>query len=181
MIPKITTFQSRLGTVHDNIRRKAINNSLRLISIPTEVLRFKNTKNQEGDVITRVIEEASLIHVVFQKIENVPIRLLEKNGEKFVLTSLINAFADENAKQQYLVTAVEQLTIGDILCRVFLPTSVNNKPTVLLLEVVEVLGTIGTHSLITCNYQTTLLTQDLNQEMIDVIADFAVRRKRINY
>ena len=175
---RYVNYQARAATIQDNIRRKLIKNQASLIGIPEEIISIKTTKNRDGDIITRIVNKALTANVVFPPMTDVPIRYLKKDDHNvWSITSLISAFAEDN-QQIYTVTSDNTLDVDDIIVRTFL---MNDKANVVCLEVKEVLATFGGNSIISNNYKVALYTQDLPQQMVDIIVDFAKRRQQVQY
>jgi hypothetical protein len=186
-------FQARAAMIQDNIRRKLIRNSNSLIGMPQEVIAIKTTNTREGDIESRIVEESFTANVVFPPLIGIPVRCLErKKDDVWTITSLVNAHSEENT-EKYLVMSDKTLHFNDIICRTFL-MDMDNKGddcglgrgcsgmvNVLCLEVSEVLADFGGNSVINKQYKTVLYTQELPQELINVIVDYAIRRHDLRY
>lgn len=177
----IRDFQARLGMKHDNLKRRLADNRKELVGIPTDCIRISLTTNDEGDIISNKVREASIINVVFPPLKDVPIRMIDSENGNYKITSAINAFANEN-QQVYLVTAPRNcpLTKDDLLVRVMLDSEMD-KPIVLVFKVADCFGTFGSQSLIGLKYQLVVYEENLSTEIENAIIDFAKRRLNIGY
>lgn len=175
--------QARLGRIHDNIRRKIINLNNQLISIPVECIHITNKKKRNGDEVTHVVQKAEVCHIVFPKMENLPLRSISKKDgtNTYAFSSLIDIFKDENQKQFFIIKSKERLTVGDIIVRCIFPDVPDGVIDVLILEVKNPLGTLGATSIIELEYNCSLVTKDLPEDIQQMIVDWAVRRSKIDY
>jgi hypothetical protein len=177
-------FQTRIETKHDNIRRKIIDNMLGIQGHLTDTIRFKVTKNREGDVMQRLIEEADIIPISFPPMKDVPIIDLKKEDGQYTLTSLVSAVGalEQEVPQYYIINAPRyaRLETGDIIFRVFIEPGAEY-PNVLGLQLTEKLGTIGANALILVSYKCAIYTENLNEKIVQVIGEMAKRRLHIKY
>ena len=73
-------FQARLGVCHDNIKRKLLDNNIELLGVPTDCIRIKVKKNDEGDKISSKIEKADIVNIIFPPLVDVPYRYIKKSN-----------------------------------------------------------------------------------------------------
>ncbi len=171
--------QARLGKINDKIAKKLFNHANKLISTPTECLRMSVKKSVEGDAITQVVSKAEICHVVFPKMESVPLRTLTKeDGTKsYAISSLVSAYADDTQPQLFAIKSAENLNVDDLLCKVYFnnESSIENL-NLLILNVTEILGTFGASAIVEKSYKCALYTQELPKELKDMIIEWAQRR-----
>lgn len=177
----IRDYQARLGMKQDSIKRKLVANRTELAGIPTDCIRISLTLNDEGDILTSKVREASVINVVFPPLKDVPIRMINSESGEYKITSAINAFANEN-QQVYLVTCPRNcpLTKDDLLVRVMLDSEMD-KPIVIVFKVADCFGTFGSQALIGLKYQLVVYEENLSTEIENAIIDFAKRRLNVGY
>jgi hypothetical protein len=179
------TFQSRIATKQDNIRRKLNDNLLSWTGLICDCIRIKTTTNREGDPMQHIVEEATIESITFPPMKDVPIRdLINKDGQ-YTLTSLISSVVSAEQGEEKDFYAIQaprnsKLRVGDLLFRVFLEPDAKF-PSVLPLEISEKLGTIGGNSMISNSFKVVICTQELPQKIIDVIAAMAKRRWHIKF
>lgn len=178
------TWQQRLAMKQDNIRRKLIDLQIEQIGAPTDCIRLRLTRNDEGDIKTAVIALADVIPVVFPPMEDVPYRRIGGNIEDgFTVNSLVNAAAEEN-KEQYQIVVPHNVYLvpDDLIIRVMLdPTDTPNHPLILCLQVTEALGTFGGAMIIKSKYNTTLYNHELSKDTLEIISKMAERRLHLGY
>ena len=170
----------------DTVSKICSDNNLEIIGSPTDCIRIKDKKNDEGDPISSVIEKADVVSVNFPPIIDVPYRYIRKTNnvgdrDSYQITSLVAATTDEDQKN-YEITAPHksQLDIGDLICRVFLDDE-QTLPIVLVMQVTEMLGTIGSSAMISHKYKCTIPMTEIKKEIIEVIAELAQRRLKIRF
>jgi hypothetical protein len=179
------TFQSRIATKQDNIRRKLNDNLLTWVGLACDCIRIQTYTNREGDPLQHIVKEATIENIVFPPLRDVPIRdLIDKDGQ-YTLTSLVSSVVSPDQgedKDYYIVSAPRnsKLSVNDLLFRVFLEPEARF-PSVLPLEVSEKLGTIGGNSMISNSFKVAICTQELPQKIVDVIVAMAKRRGYIKF
>ena len=67
-------FQSRLDAKHSIIKRKLLINQTELAGNPTDIIRLRIVRNDEGDIESRIVSKADVINVIFPSLTEVPIR-----------------------------------------------------------------------------------------------------------
>lgn len=178
------TWQQRLAMKQDNIRRKLIDLQIEQIGSPTDCIRLRLGRNDEGDVKTREIALADVIPIVFPPMEDVPYRRIGGNIEEgFTVNSLVNAASEDNKeKYQIIVPHSVYLVPDDLIIRVMLdPQDTPNHPSILCLQVTEALGTFGGAMIIKSKYNTTLYNEELSSNILAIISKMAERRIFLGY
>lgn len=176
------TYQDRLAQKLDLKRRKLIDLAISHAGSATDAIRVRLSKNDEGDIISRVIEKADVIHVVFPPMEDVPYRRLsaDKNSP-YEITSPV-ASAEDDSKKFYEIYTTHNAVLlpDDLIIRVMQDPEVDT-PIILCLQVLEPLGTFGGTMLIKHKYKTDLYNETLSKEVIDVIYEMVKRRIFLGY
>jgi hypothetical protein len=181
---RLSTLQSRLGQKQDNLRRKLIDNQLRLIGFISDGIRLRARKTFEGDSASWIVSAADVIQVVFPPLNEVPFRKIKKDRDStsWQLTSLIGAFEDDMQQKAYTLQIPYQfdIDVGDLIFRIFIDEA-QQYPIILCLQVTELLGTIGAQKLIMQQCKSVIPTENFPQEIIDAIQQMAERRLKIRY
>lgn len=174
---------AKLGRIHDNIRRKCLNNSMKFISTPIECLRIKNKKNDEGDIISHTVEKADLCQIVFPPMKEIPVRYIEnKDGSKDLsISSLVGMAEDGEEKKLFKINCTTALNVGDIICRYIWDDCTNEKIGVVILEITDIFGSFGATSLVMKSYNCAIYTQKLPQQLLQMLYDWAERRRKIGW
>lgn len=177
---------ARLGMKHDVIRRKVSDNNLELTGTPTDCIRIKVKKSQEGDPISSTVEKADVVNITFPPMVDVPYRYIRKQDSEggraaFAITSLVAATMDDQQKA-YEITAPHGaiLDIDDLICRVFLDPE-QELPIVLVMKVTEMLGTIGSSMMFLHKYRCTIEMSAMPEAVVSVIAEMAQRRLKVKF
>lgn len=177
------TWQARLQMKHDIIKRKCMDNLIEHEGNPTDCIRIRVKKNDEGDITDRVIEKADIVHIVFPPLKDVPYRRLYKNErtKKLEITSL-PATGEPEANEDFTIIAPhkEFLLNHDLIIRVMLDPDIET-PIILALEITEPLGTFGGSMLIQSKFKCCLYNETLSEQTLDIIAEMAKRRLNLNF
>lgn len=174
-------YNARLASKLDWMKQKLIDNQEELIGTPTDCIRIRYKKNDEGDIISRIIEKADVVSIVFPPLKDVPYRTLDDDTGSWRITSLVNANADEfNQNYEIIAPHNKDLRVGDMIFRVFVDQEMT-KPVVLGLNITESLATFGQNAIIQHKYKAAIYTEDLPKEMIDVIINMAQRRLKLKF
>lgn len=177
------TWQQRLAMKQDHIKRKIIDLQIEHEGSPTDCIRMRLKKDDEGDIQTRIIELADVIPVIFPPLKDVPYRRVGKTLDgPWTITSLPNS-ADPNSKEFYEITVPHGVYLrpDDLIIRVMLDDDTPDHPIILCLQVLESLGDFGGAMLIKSKYKTNLYNEELSQKTLEVIASMAERRLKLGY
>lgn len=177
------TWQQRLAMKQDHIKRKIIDLQISHEGAPTDCIRMRLKKDDEGDILSRVIELADVVPIIFPPLKDVPYRRLGKTLDgPWTITSL-PAAADEDAKQYYEIVAPHSVYLrpDDLIIRVMLDEDTPNNPLIICLQVLESLGDFGGAMLIQSKYKTNLYNETLSPETLSIIANMAERRLHLGY
>lgn len=179
-------FGARLGMKHDVIRRKVSDNNLEITGTPTDCIRIKVKKNQEGDTISSTVEKADVVNVNFPPMVDVPYRYIRKTDAEggraaFSITSLVAATMDDQQKAYEIIAPHGAiLDVGDLICRVFLDPE-QALPIVLVMKVTDMLGTIGSSMMFSHKYRCTIEMDAMPDQVVAVIAEMAQRRMKVKF
>lgn len=177
------TWQQRLAMKQDRIKRKIIDLQISHEGSPTDCIRIRLNKNDEGDILSRVIELADVIPVIFPPLNDVPYRRLGKTLDgPWQLDSLVDA-AEEDAKQNYEIIVPHSIYLrpDDLIIRVMLDDDTPDYPLIICLQVLESLGTFGGAMLIKSKYKTNLYNGTLSQDVLKIVSNMAERRLKLGY
>jgi hypothetical protein len=181
---KLSTLQSRLGMKNDNLRRKLIDNQLRLIGFISDCIRLKARKTYEGDSTSWIVSMTDVVQVVFPPLESVPFRKIKREKDSLIwqLSSLVGAFEDEMQQKAYTVKIPYNfdIDVDDLIFRIFIDEA-QQYPIILALQIKEALGTIGAQKLIMQEYKAVIPTETFPPEVIEAIQQMAERRLMIRY
>lgn len=185
MKPKLNTLQSRLGMVQDSLKRKLIDGSnLFLASSPVDCFLIKRKQKYNGDDISWVIKETSVIPVIFPPLTDVPFRKVHVDDEtlEWSLTSLVDAFEDGQQDKMYTIQVPwnVKVDVGDLVIRVFLDEA-QKVNAIIPMQVQMLLGTFGQMKIIMQKCACTIPTEQLPKEVIDCIREMSIRRSVIAY
>jgi hypothetical protein len=181
---KLSTLQSRLGMKNDGLRRKLIDNQLRLIGFISDCIRMRLRKTYEGDTTSYIVSAVDVVQVVFPPLEDVPYRKIKREKDSLIwqLTSLIGAFEDDMQQKAYTVQIPYNfdIDVNDLIFRIMLDEA-QQYPIILAIQIQESLGTFGAQKLIMNKYKATIPTDNFPPEIISTIQQMAERRLMIRY
>ena len=184
-------FQSRLAAKHEIIKRKVIDNQVELAGTPTDCIRIRYNKNDEGDILSRVVTKADVISVIWPPMKDVPIRKLRKKTSdgletdtvgSYEITSLVDVTEEgvnENLFKIYFPHGAD-ICAGDLIVRVFLDPDVNH-PIILAVKVSNILGTFGQLMLLWETANCVLDVEDIPEKLATVIGNMAERRMHLKF
>ena len=170
-----TSFQGRLGRKVDNLARRISDNSIRLSSHPTDMLRIHVDRDERSqDLLARTIIGAEVVPVMLPVMKDVPLRQFSREGSRDVL---IPSFYPINDAEFYTVYAPleVQLDEDDLLLRVVYKTYCD-EPYVMALQVKEVLSTIGYSSVLYNKVNVTFYDEELPDKVIEIIKEANLKR-----
>jgi hypothetical protein len=176
----VRTFQNRLGKYHDNLRRKLLDNNISLTGSAADCIRVRAKKSKQGDTVTRVVEDAEVISVIFPVLKDVPYRRMAKvdGSSSFTmetLPSIMDLFPFE-----IISTQVGKIYQGDLIFRILLEPGAL-EPMVMALEVTEPKGTFGSASMIYAKFDCVYYNEVLPPEVLETVAMLARRRMALGW
>lgn len=186
-------FQSRLAMKHGIIQRKILDNQVSLAGNPTDCIRIRYVKNDEGDIESRIVSKADIVQIIWPSLREIPIRKIHKNlpdGKidetlgSYEITSLsgIASEEDTNNSEKFKLYFEHGADInrGDLIVRVFLDPDVK-RPIILAVKVDELLGTFGQTMLLWESAICNLEMEDIPPKLANVIGQMAERRLHIKF
>ena len=181
---RVSTIQSRLAMVQDNLRRKLIDNNIYLISNPVDCIRMRLKKTYEGDVVSYLVEMCDVVSAVFPPLADVPYRKIDVDEKTHIwqLTSLISAFEDDAQEKFYTLQVPFEfnINVGDLIFRIMLDEA-QKYPIIIPIQVQELLGTFGGLKIIMNKCKATIPTDNFPQEIIQTIQQMAERRLKLGF
>lgn len=179
-IMRSTTFQARMGSRLDIIKRKLVDNSIRLSSNPTDMIRVKSVRDaRSGDLVSRTITTSEILPVILPQMENIPLRrFIAEDNKSIVIPSLYSI----NDKAYFDLYCAQEchLDIDDLLFRIIKdPTS--DIPYVMCLQVKDILSTISYGSILYSKYQVTFFDEELPRDIIDIIRKEGLKREELGW
>lgn len=188
------SFQGRLDKVLERQKIKIRDNNIKLTGTPEDVLVIKRKTTENGDLISKVIEDQKLINCIFPVLKNVPIRQITQEFEKgYKLTALVAAHGEGDKQGQgkktdnqtvlNLVVPLDAgINIGDTIIRVFVQDNINSC-SVMIFEVIELLADFSNNAPLTTTARIALSNDpvDLNKPSYQLIMAMAKRRLAANY
>lgn len=174
-----TSFQARLGRKLDNINKKAIDNSIRLSSHPTDMIRIKADRDpRSGDLISRTITDVEILPIILPIMKDIPMRRFLREGSEVLIPSL---YPIQNEEYFTIYAPVEvKLDEDDLLIRLIYVDG-TEEPYCLVLQVKEILSTIGYNSLIWNKINVTLYDEKLPNHVVNMIREAHEKRYELNW
>lgn len=175
-----TTYQARLGKKMDNIARKIFDNNIRLASQPTDMLRIKVNRDKiSQDLLSRTIVSAEIVPIIFPSMKDVPLRRLIREDGEDILVPNFYQFYDDQFWTIY-VPAEIRLDEDDLLIRIIYDPY-SEEPNVVVLQVKEILTTLGYNSIVYLSVKVTLYDESLPSEVVSIIKDANKKRVELGW
>jgi len=200
----IRTFQSRLGHFHDALRVKLTDNLISLTGQAADCIKVKCKRTRTGDIETRVVEDVTVVSIIFPPLKDAPYRRVSKSQGGMVIDSLPTAMelfpfsimaphnnsiykddlifrlfrdvADVDYAPDYLLTKPETMGMMDGI-----GSLTTQRPIILVLQVKEPLATFGVESMIWSKFNCTYSDEPLPTEMLEAVVSLANRRLALNF
>ena len=95
-IMRRTTFQARMGSRLDVIKRKVIDNSIRIASNPTDMIRVKSVRDgRSGDLISRTVTVSEVLPVILPEMQDIPLRRFITEDDKSISIPSLYSIKDK--------------------------------------------------------------------------------------
>ena len=176
-----TDFQARLGRKLDNIRKRVLDNNIRLSAHPTDMLRIAVVRDDRShDLISRTIESAEIMSIILPKMEDIPLRHLIREGKDVLIPSMYPIQQEE----YFEVYAPVQCDLheDDLLVRILYDSSPDiNNPYVMVLQVKDLLGTFGYSTLTWKKAICTFYDESLPQRVVQLIKSSILKREALDW
>jgi hypothetical protein len=196
------TFQSRLGSWHDRLRRKLTDNAISLTGQAADCIRVQFKKTKEGDIETRVVDNADVVSIIFPVLKDVPFRRLHKGPNGLRVDTLPAAV--ELFPIQIMVPHSHNIYLDNLIFRILrdqpdgiqdldyqlgsgndMLDGIHNpniaSPVIMALQVVNALGTFGIESMIWEKYDCVYYNETLPIEMLETVVELANRRFHLGW
>lgn len=176
-----TTFQSKLGRKLDKITSKVIDNNIRLTSHATDMIRILTERDERTqDVISRTIQETEVMPIILPKLDDIPMRQLKREGSEVLIPSLFT-ISQQDFFEIY-APIESNLNEDDLLVRIVYDLSPNlDEPYVFVLQVKEILVTLGYSSPMWKKCLATFYDEKLSDKVIKIIRDSIHKRELLQF
>ena len=176
---RTTSFQARLGKKLDSITRKILDDRIGLTAHPTDMLRISVKRDsRSGDLLSRTITSSEVVPIIFPKMTDVPLRQFATRDDKEVLLPSFYAFSQEQHFDLYAPIAV-QLDVDDLLIRFVY--NEDRLPWISVLQVKDILSTIGYNSILYNKLQCTFYDETLPEKVLSLIRSAIDRRELLGW
>ena len=176
---RTTSFQARLGKKLDNITRKVLDDRIGLTAHPTDMLRISVKRDsRSGDLLSRTITSSEVVPIIFPNMTDVPLRQFVTRDDKEVLLPSFYAFSQEQHFNLYAPIAV-QVDVDDLLIRFVY--NEDRLPWISVLQVKDILSTIGYNSILYNKLQCTFYDEALPEKVLSLIRSAIDRRELLGW
>ena len=176
---RTTSFQARLGKKLDNIARKVLDDRIGLTAHPTDMLRISVKRDsRSGDLLSRTITSSEVVPIIFPNMTDVPLRQFATRDDKEVLLPSFYAFSQEQHFNLYAPIAV-QVDVDDLLIRFVY--NEDRLPWISVLQVKDILSTIGYNSILYNKLQCTFYDEILPEKVLSLIRSAIDRRELLGW
>lgn len=174
-----TTFQARLGRRLDLITRKIIDNSVRLSSHPTDMIRISAKRDERSrDLISRTIKSVEILPIILPPLKDIPLRHFIREGSEIQIPSLYSI--DQQAYFEIYAPAEVKLEVEDLLFRMIYDEN-SDDPYVLCLQVKEQFATVGYSTIKMKKFWCTIYDEALPQPIIDILRRANTKREILQW
>lgn len=176
-----TDFQARLGRKMDNIRKRVLDNNIRLSAHPTDMLRIAVKRDERShDLISRTIESTEIMPIILPKMEDIPLRHLIREGKDVLIPSMYPIMQEEYFEVYAPVLC--DLHEDDLLVRILYDSSPDiNNPYILCFQCKEVLGSFGYSTLTWKKVICTIFDEALPSRVIQLIKASILKREALDW
>ena len=176
-----TDFQARLGRKMDNIRKRVLDNNIRLSAHPTDMLRISVKRDERShDLISRTIESTEIMPIILPKMEDIPLRHLIREGKDILIPSMYPIQQEEYFEVYAPVLC--DLHEDDLLVRILYDSSPDiNNPYVMVLQCKEILGTFGYSALTWKKCIVTFYDEELPQRVVQLVKASILKREALDW
>ena len=176
-----TDFQARLGRKLDNIRKRVLDNNIRLSAHPTDMLRISVKRDERShDLISRTIDSTEIMPIILPKMEDIPLRHLIREGKDVLIPSMYPIQQEE----YFEVYAPVQCDLheDDLLVRILYDDSPDiSNPYVMVLQCKEILGTFGYNTLTWKKVIVTFYDEALPQRVVQLVKASILKREALDW
>lgn len=170
-------FQSRLASHLNPIYKKLTDNLIGLVGTIHDCLHITLKKNNLGDIDSRIIDDTSVVSVVFPQLKDVPVQI--KKTASGNLVAIPYSFELQPFLEVY-VPVEHNVKTDDLIIRVFWDTDLQ-KPIVWVFQVKDILKSFGNFSLLYQKYTLTFYDEVLPDEILNEILLMVERRKILQW
>jgi hypothetical protein len=174
----VSTFQSRLGMFQDRLRRKMIDNSNYLTGSAVDAIRIRTNRTKQGDITSRIVEEATVVPIIFPPLKGVPFRRLQKNNGKWSIETL--PAATDLFPITLQTTQYNKIERDDLIIRILKDVYID-LPIVQVLQITEPKADFGAQSLIKAEFDSVYYNEQLPPELVETIVALAQRRMYLRW
>jgi len=170
-------FQSRLASHLNRINKRLTDNAIEWLGTLQDCLHITIKKNAMGDIDSRIIEDYSLVSVIFPQLKDVPVQI--KKTAEGNLVAIPYSFELQSFLEVYMPIE-HKIKTDDLIVRVFWDTDLN-KPIVWVFQVKDVLKSFGNHSVLFNKYILTFYDEVLPDSVIADIIKMVERRNILTW
>lgn len=179
-IMRRTSFQARMGSRLDVIKRKVIDNSIRLASNPTDMIRVRTVRDERSrDLVSRTITVSEVLPVILPEMQDIPLRRFIAEDDKSILIPSLYSIKDKAYFDLYCAMECD-LNIDDLLFRIIKDPE-SDVPYIMCLQVKDILSTISYGSILYSKYQVTFFDEALPSEITNVIRQESLKRESLGW
>jgi len=178
-LPITRNIQDRLGKYHDPLKRKLNDNLISLSSQASDAIRIRLNKNKMGDIASRIVEEVTVLPIIFPSFKDVPFRRIAKDLHAHMTIETLPAISELFPFELVSVRAIP-LQLGDLIFKINIEPDLEF-PLVIILEVTELLGTFGFKSMVSTKYKAVYYNDSLPEEIVQTVTSIALRRLSLTY
>lgn len=189
---RVVYFQGRLDKKLENQKKTLNDNLVRLSGTPEDIIIMKEVTDDNGQVLSTVVNAHIVSNVVMPVFKDIPIRRVKKDYDGYSICALVSAYGaganDPNGKPQEKLTTFEatvplssNIDVGDRLIKVMVQDS--GVSTVMVFDVLEMKSDFSNNSALNCKMVFAQTTRDIDvsKPLYQMITALANRRVKAGY
>lgn len=173
------SFQARLGSRLDPIKRKLLDNNILLSANPTDMLRVRVERDSRTqDILSRKIVANEILPIMLPTMKDVPMRRMVRDDKNVVSFSM--ADVDNSKPFEAFCPMHGKLRRDDLLFR-FIKDPDSELPYAMVLQVKDELGTLAYSSLLYIKYSLTFYDESIPSEIVNAVYQASLKRERLGW
>lgn len=185
---RIITYQARWDKQTEKMRKKLSDNTVKLSSVPTDIIVCNFVKSDELNPQTIQVKDVRLTHIIFPFMKDVPIKHNRQEfNDGYVIDQLLELYGKDGEGKvnpiEINMPVSENLDEDDLIIRVLV--SDDKMSTVCCYKVAQLLGSFSNNEVLTVKAKLTPVSESMtilkDERIVKIIKSIANRRLALGY
>lgn len=185
---RIITYQARWDKQTEKMRKKLSDNTVKLSSVPTDIIVCNFVKSDELNPQTIQVKDVRLTHIIFPFMKDVPIKHNRQEfNDGYVIDQLLELYGKDGEGKvnpiEINMPVSENLDEDDLIIRVLV--SDDKMSTVCCYKVTQLLGSFSNNEVLTVKAKLTPVSESMtilkDERIVKIIKSIANRRLALGY